>query len=93
MVTIAARLVITGLVQGVGFRAWTRREADRRGLRGWVRNRSDGSVEALLIGEARAVDAMVDACGQGPGMAQVDGVSRAPAEDDGSKAFAERGTA
>jgi acylphosphatase len=93
MATIAARLVITGRVQGVGFRVWTCRQARRRGVRGWVRNRLDGSVEALLIGEADAVDAVVEACRQGPGMAQVHGVSRMPAEDDGSTSFHERGTA
>ena len=68
----ALRLVITGRVQGVGFRAWTRREARRRGLRGWVRNRSDGSVEALLQGEAAAVARVVDWARRGPPSARVD---------------------
>jgi acylphosphatase len=90
MAVTAARLVITGRVQGVGFRAWTRREARRRGLRGWVRNRSDGSVEALLIGDAAAVDSLAEACRHGPIMARVDGVLRTPADDDGSTDFAER---
>jgi len=90
MAVTAARLVITGRVQGVGFRAWTRREARRRGLRGWVRNRSDGSVEALLIGDAAAVDGLAEACRRGPTMARVDGVARMPADDDGSPDFAER---
>jgi acylphosphatase len=93
MATIAARLVIAGRVQGVGFRAWTCRQARSRGLRGWVRNRHDGSVEALLIGEAEAVEAVAEACRQGPGLARVAGVSRLPADDDGSQTFAERGTA
>jgi acylphosphatase len=93
MATIAARLVITGRVQAVGFRAWTCRHARRRGLRGWVRNRHDGSVEVLIIGDSAAVEAMAEACWQGPGMASVAGVSRMPAEDDGSEAFDERGTA
>jgi acylphosphatase len=93
MATIAARLVITGRVQGVGFRIWTCRQARRLGVRGWVRNRVDGSVEALLIGEADAVDAMTEACREGPRMAAVEGVSRMPAEDDGSAGFDERGTA
>ena len=90
MAVTAARLVITGRVQGVGFRAWTRREARRRGLRGWVRNRSDGSVEALLIGDAAAVDSLAEACRRGPTMARVDGIARMPADDDGSPDFAER---
>ena len=92
MTTVAARLVITGRVQGVGFRAWTRREARRRGLRGWVRNRIDGSVEALLIGEAAAVDSLSEACRRGPAMSRVDAVTRLPADDDGSRDFEERPT-
>jgi len=88
----ALRLVITGLVQGVGFRAWTRREARRLALRGWVRNRTDGSVEALLIGEPEAVEAMAEACRHGPSFAQVDDLMRLPAADDGSPDFSERPT-
>jgi acylphosphatase len=57
---------ITGLVQGVGYRAWTEREATARGLAGWVRNRRDGSVEALFAGAAAEVEAMIEACWQGP---------------------------
>jgi acylphosphatase len=93
MPAAALRLVITGRVQGVGFRAWTRREARRRSLRGWVRNRFDGSVEALLIGPEAAVEALAEACRRGPGLAQVDGVNRFPAMDDGSTDFDERATA
>jgi acylphosphatase len=93
MPVAALRLVITGRVQGVGFRAWTRREARRRSLRGWVRNRFDGSVEALLIGEAEAVDALAAACRRGPATARVEAVSRFPADDDGSADFHERATA
>jgi len=62
--TVLAR--ITGRVQGVSFRAWTRSEAMRRGLTGWVRNEADGSVTALLSGPDDAVDAMVSALWQGP---------------------------
>jgi acylphosphatase len=89
----AARLIISGRVQGVGFRAWTCREARRRGLRGWVRNLSDGTVEALLIGKAAAIDAMAQACRQGPSMAHVEEVRRSAAEDDGSADFDARPTA
>jgi acylphosphatase len=92
MTITAARLVITGRVQGVGFRAWTRREARRRGLRGWVRNSSDGNVEALVIGEAAVLDSLAEACRRGPAMARVAGVARFPAEDDGSRDFEERPT-
>jgi acylphosphatase len=92
MAETAARLIVTGRVQGVGFRAWTRREARRRGLRGWVRNRGEGSVEALLIGDAAAVDSLAEACRRGPAMARVDDVARFPADDDGSRDFEERPT-
>jgi acylphosphatase len=92
MAQSAVRLVITGRVQGVGFRAWTSHEARRRGLRGWVRNRHDGSVEALLIGNGSAVEAMIEACRQGPSLARVDAIARSPAADDGSPSFSERHT-
>jgi acylphosphatase len=59
-------------VQGVWFRAWTKREAEGRGLSGWVRNRADGSVEALFAGEEDAVRAMVEACRLGPPAARIE---------------------
>ena len=93
MTAVALSLVITGRVHGVGFRIWMRQEALRHGLRGWVRNRHDGSVEALVIGEQVAVEALVAACHRGPAMARVVGVRRALASDDGSKGFEERVTA
>ena len=89
-VTVAVR--IEGRVQGVWYRGWTVDQATRRGLRGWVRNRRDGSVEALFIGPAEAVSAMVAACRTGPTAARVSGVSPAPAEDDGSHGFHQRPT-
>jgi acylphosphatase len=88
----AARLVITGRVQGVGYRLWAKREARRLGLRGWVRNLSNGDVEALAIGDAAQIDAFVQACRHGPGMARVAGVRREPAADDGTPDFEERRT-
>ncbi|MDB5591436.1 acylphosphatase [Enterovirga sp.] len=78
--TDVVRLVIRGRVQGVGFRAWTRGEAERRGLSGWVRNRRDGTVEAVLAGPAEAVTAMTEACRRGPGGATVDAVESHAAE-------------
>jgi acylphosphatase len=93
MANAAIRIVISGQVQGVGFRMWTCRQAERLGLRGWVRNRRDGRVEALLIGEASAIDTMTDACRRGPRLATVTGVESLPAEDDGTTDFAERATA
>ena len=66
---------ITGLVQGVGFRAFVEREASRRGLAGWVRNRRDGSVEAVFSGDDAVVTAMLEACRHGPPMARVESVA------------------
>jgi acylphosphatase len=93
MADVGVLVTIEGRVQGVGFRAWTVREARRLQLRGWVRNRRDGKVEALLIGAAASIDAMVAACRQGPPLAQVAFVAREDASDDGSPGFAERPTA
>ena len=75
----AVRLYIRGRVQGVWFRGWTCQQAIARGLAGWVRNRRDGSVEALLVGAADAVEAMVAACHHGPTHARVDEVVLEPA--------------
>jgi acylphosphatase len=89
----AVRLRIEGRVQGVMFRAWTVDEARRRGLRGWVRNRRDGGVEALLIGEVEAVEGMIAACRHGPRLASVDRIDREEAVDDGSAGFRQLPTA
>jgi acylphosphatase len=67
-------VVIRGRVQGVGYRAWTEYTALGRGLSGWVRNRRDGSVEAVFSGPAKAVADMVDACRRGPRGARIDAV-------------------
>lgn len=90
---VARRLEISGLVQGVGFRYFVTHSARRLGLRGWVRNRLDGSVEALLIGEEAAVAAVTEQCRRGPPQARVDRLDAAAAQDDGSADFAERATA
>lgn len=66
MPTRAVHVSITGRVQGVGFRAWVRDEAEARQLSGWVRNRRDGTVEAVFSGEAANVEAMLAACRGGP---------------------------
>jgi len=78
--TATVRVRIEGRVQGVWFRAWTVEEATRRGLQGWVRNRSDGSVEALFHGEVEQVRAMVEACRRGPPAARVEHVAEHPGE-------------
>jgi len=88
----AVRLRITGRVQGVGYRAWAMQMAARLGVRGWVRNRADGSVEALAIGEDDAVERMIEACRQGPFGARVGDVAVGEAEDDGSVGFAPKPT-
>jgi acylphosphatase len=89
-----ARLVrITGRVQGVWYRGWTVDRAAELGLRGWVRNRRDGSVEALFIGAEAAVARMIRDCGDGPPAASVSGVVASLAEDDGSVGFSQRPTA
>ncbi len=77
----SVRVRITGRVQGVSFRAWTRDEALRRGLRGWVRNEADGSVAALLVGPPVAVQEMVGELRKGPTLASVDGVDVHEAPD------------
>jgi acylphosphatase len=68
---IRKRVVVSGLVQGVFFRDTCRREAVARGVSGWVRNRSDGSVEAVFQGDPAQVDAMVGWSRRGPGKAHV----------------------
>ena len=71
---LQARLTIRGRVQGVGYRHWAMTTGRRLGLTGWVRNRTDGSVEALIVGDDATVGAMIDACRRGPAMAEVDAV-------------------
>jgi acylphosphatase len=68
---LRARVVISGLVQGVYFRATARQMALRHGLCGWVRNRADGKVEALVEGESAAVQAFIAWCHEGPRGARV----------------------
>ncbi|TMV03330.1 acylphosphatase [Ruegeria sediminis] len=82
MDVIALTARITGRVQGVSFRAWTRAEAERRGLSGWVRNEPDGSVRALIVGPARDVDDMVRDLHKGPRAARVTAVVTEPADPD-----------
>ena len=69
-----ARCVVHGLVQGVSFRACTRREAVRRGLVGWVKNLADGGVEFVAEGEERLVDELIAWARRGPDFARVDDV-------------------
>jgi acylphosphatase len=75
-------IVVRGRVQGVGFRAFVEVEALRRGLEGWVRNRRDGSVEAVFAGSAEIVEAMLEACRRGPSHARVDALDDRDGGDD-----------
>jgi acylphosphatase len=77
-----ARFLVSGKVQGVCFRAATRDEARRLGLRGYARNLPDGRVEVLAAGEAAALDALMQWLQHGPPLAQVDGVERQEAGDN-----------
>ena len=72
---LTRRMEISGRVQGVGFRYAMQREAERLGVRGWVRNRRDGSVEALAQGEPAAVEQLVAWARRGPAAAHVTGIS------------------
>ncbi len=81
------RVVISGRVQGVWYRGWTVDEARARGLDGWVRNRRDGSVEAVFQGAPEAVAEMVAACRQGPPMARVTAVETHACEDPVAPGF------
>jgi acylphosphatase len=80
--------VVRGRVQGVGFRAWTRARAERDGLEGWVRNRRDGAVEAVLAGAPEAVEQMLDALREGPRGCRVEDVA---VEEAGEGDLAQRG--
>ena len=74
--------MIRGRVQGVGYRAWVEDEATARGLEGWVRNRQEGSVEAVFAGPDDVVSGMVSACRRGPSSARVDAVQDEAAGPD-----------
>jgi acylphosphatase len=93
MMAVKSVLVrIEGQVQGVWFRAWMMDEATKKGLAGWVRNRRDGSVEALFSGKAEVVDTMIAACRQGPSRAQVSNVRVETAEPFQGSGFGKRPT-
>lgn len=81
-------LRIVGRVQGVGFRESLRREAARLGVTGWVRNRADGSVEAVVQGPAEAVRALLAWAGNGPPAARVDALQASPAGEPPERRYA-----
>lgn len=93
---VTRQIRVRGRVQGVGFRYGLRREAARAGVRGWVRNRRDGSVEAVLQGEALAVERVVQWARHGPSPARVDDLQESgvePGFDTRYEGFEERATA
>lgn len=83
----AKRLVIAGRVQGVGFRAWMVEKARALGVSGWVRNRMDGSVEALVAGDVAAVEELLRLCRRGPRMAEVASIDEEMADPPDSPGF------
>ncbi len=84
---IVRHVILRGRVQAVGFRYWTEEEALVRGLEGFVRNRRDGTVEAVFSGPATVVDDMLEACRRGPPGSSVQSIEPI---DDGARALAER---
>ena len=76
-------VMVTGIVQGVGYRAFVERQARSLGLCGWVRNRKDGCVEAIFSGEAESVEAVLTACRRGPRLAMVEEVRVTERSADG----------
>ena len=76
---ITQRLLISGRVQGVGYRDWMIGEATRLGVSGWVRNVGAAQVEATVQGDANAVAELIQLCYRGPGFARVDAVDVSPA--------------
>ncbi len=84
---VVRHVTIRGRVQGVGYRAWVAVTAQARSLDGWVRNRRDGSVEALFVGDDDVVTDMITACHRGPSAARVDAVV---AEEAGAELLTQR---
>jgi acylphosphatase len=87
---IRRRVTVSGRVQGVFFRETVRRRAELSRVAGWVRNTSDGSVEAVFEGEPKAVERLVDWCREGPRGARVEWVDVASEEPEGLEGFSVR---
>jgi acylphosphatase len=93
MPIIARHLAIRGRVQGVFYRDWAIRRAQTLGITGWIRNRADGSVEALAIGAADAVEAFIARCRAGSPSARVDTLTVTETEPEALTRFERRPTA
>lgn len=87
---VRRKVIVHGLVQGVGFRFAVARTAETRGVAGWVRNRADGTVEAVFEGEPEAVESLVAYAGQGPRGSVVERVDVAAEQPAGERGFAVR---
>lgn len=87
------RVRIRGKVQGVWYRAWTTEEARELGIDGWVRNRKDGSVEAVLAGSAADVETLLELCRSGPPLARVESIDVEPEMEAPPRGFEQRHTA
>lgn len=88
------RIFVTGRVQGVGYRDWVVRTAQRTGLTGWVRNLRDGRVEMVVAGEDEALNALIEGCRVGSPLSRVEHVEAYPADGEkGHKGFTKRFTA
>jgi acylphosphatase len=85
----AKLLVIEGRVHGVGFRAWMQHKAQALGISGWVRNRADGAVEALIAGDVAAVEELSRLCRRGPRMAEVTSISEELADPPEEPGFSQ----
>lgn len=90
MAETTRHLRIHGQVQGVFYRAWSAEEARSLGLRGWVRNRSDGTVEMLLGGPEEAVERMIERCREGPPAARVARIDVEETVEEGPARFEKR---
>lgn len=89
---IAKHLILSGHVQGIGFRDWMAGRARRLGLAGWVRNRRDGTLEALIAGDAPSVEEWLRACRRGPPGAMVTGIIEDFATPPTEPGFVKRST-
>ena len=87
MMPVARHVRVTGLVHDVFFRAWARDEAQALGVSGWIRNCSDGSVEALVEGDSEAIEELIDLLREGPPGAQVEDVEIEEADREGLSGF------
>ena len=84
--SVIRHVIVRGSVQGVGYRAFVEREALRRGIEGWVRNRRDGTVEAVFKGEEAVMRDMIEACRRGPFSAHVETIDQREGSEDELKA-------